>query len=116
MRNILLEKSYTKCGGETILKFFCKKSKISISVDQNSKIFRSSLLEVFCKKGTLRNFAKFTGKHLCQSLFFNEVAGLRPATEHLRWPSCRLLAFTSYKAFSKNKKRSRTTFLASYFA
>ena len=26
--------------------------------------------EVFCKKGVLRNFAKFTGKHLCQSLFF----------------------------------------------
>ena len=25
-------------------------------------------------------FAKFTGKHLCQSLFFNKVAGLRPAT------------------------------------
>ena len=26
------------------------------------------------------NFAKFTGKHLCQSLFFNKVAGLGPAT------------------------------------
>ena len=26
--------------------------------------FRSSLPEVFCKKGVLRNFAKFTGKHL----------------------------------------------------
>ena len=26
-------------------------------------------------KGVLRNFAKFTGKHLCQSLFFNKVAG-----------------------------------------
>ena len=36
--------------------------------------------EVFCKKGVLRNFAKFTGKHLCQSFFFNKVAGLRPAT------------------------------------
>ena len=31
---------------------------------------------VFCKKGVLRNFAKFTGKDLCQSLFFNKVAGL----------------------------------------
>ena len=29
------------------------------------------------KKGVLRNFAKFAGKHLCQSLFFNKVAGLR---------------------------------------
>ena len=31
-------------------------------------------------KGVLRNFAKFTGKHLCQNLIFNKVAGLRPAT------------------------------------
>ena len=28
------------------------------------------------KKSVLRNFAKFTGKHLCQSLFFNKVVGL----------------------------------------
>ena len=41
---------------------------------------RSSRPEVFCKKGVLRNFTKFTGKHLCQSFFFNKVAGLRPAT------------------------------------
>ena len=27
--------------------------------------------------GVLRNFPKFTGKHLCHSLFFNKVAGLR---------------------------------------
>ena len=67
---------------------------------------------MFCKRGVLRKFAKFTGKHLCQRLFFNKVAvqGLRPAsllkkslwhrcfpvdfakllrttffTEHLRW-------------------------------
>ena len=26
------------------------------------------------KKGVLRNFTKFTEKHLCQSLFFNKVA------------------------------------------
>ena len=41
---------------------------------------RSSRPDVFCKKGVLRNFTKFTGKHLCQSLFFNKVAGLRPET------------------------------------
>ena len=27
-------------------------------------------------KGVLKNLAKFTGKHLCESLFFNKVAGL----------------------------------------
>ena len=35
---------------------------------------------VLLRKGVLRNFAKLTGKQLCQSLFFNKVAGLRPAT------------------------------------
>ena len=40
--------------------------------------YRSSRPEVFCKKGVLRNLAKFTGKRQRQSLFFNKVAGLRP--------------------------------------
>ena len=35
------------------------------------------------KNGALRNFAKFTGKHLCQSLFFNKVAGLRLAVNEI---------------------------------
>ena len=52
-------------------------------------IFRSgsrcSLQEVFYKKGVHRNFTKFTGKNLCQSLFFNKVAGLRPATLLKKW-------------------------------
>ena len=34
----------------------------------------------FVRKDVLRSFPKITGKHLCQSLFFNKVAGLRPAT------------------------------------
>ena len=33
--------------------------------------------QLFFKKGVLKNFANFTGKHLCWSLFFNKVAGLR---------------------------------------
>ena len=39
-------------------------------------IFQKQPSQVFCKKGVLRNIAKFTGKHLCQSLFFIKVAGL----------------------------------------
>ena len=34
----------------------------------NEVMFRSSRPGVFCKKGFLRNFAKLTGKHQCQSL------------------------------------------------
>ena len=32
------------------------------------------------KKGALGNFAKFTGKHLGQSVFFNKVGSLSPKT------------------------------------
>ena len=48
--------------------------------DLDRSLIRSSRPEVFCKKVVLRNFAKCTGKHLCQSLFLNKVAGLRLAT------------------------------------
>ena len=42
--------------------------------------YRSSHQSCSVKIGVLRSFTKFTGKHMCQSLFFNNVAGLRPAT------------------------------------
>ena len=35
------------------------------------------------KKGVLRNFEKFIGKPLYQSLFVNKVTRLRPATLYL---------------------------------
>ena len=55
-------------------------SLLSPKFHQNVDKDRGSRLEEFCKKVVLRNFAKFTGKHLCQSIFFlNKVAGLRPA-------------------------------------
>ena len=38
-------------------------------------ISRSSRPQLFCKKGVLQNFANF---HLCRSLFFNKIVGLRP--------------------------------------
>ena len=40
----------------------------------------SSHPKVFCKEGVLRKFTKFTGKHLCQSPFFNKIAGLSSVT------------------------------------
>ena len=46
-------------------------------------MLRSSRPGVFCKKGVLRNFIKFTGKYLCQSLFLNKFAGLRPEKKKL---------------------------------
>ena len=60
---------------------------------------RSSHRRYSIKKVVLKNFAKSTGKHLCQSLFFNKVAGVRcfPVNfakllgTHLRNTSWRLL-------------------------
>ena len=37
-------------------------------------------LAIPVKKDVIRKFVKFTGKHLCQSLIFKNVAGLRAAT------------------------------------
>ena len=41
---------------------------------------RSSHERCSTNKGFLRKIAKMTGKHLCQSLLFNKVEGLRSAT------------------------------------
>ena len=38
LRNIFFEKSYTKCGGETIPRPFSKKSKLSKSLDEYFKV------------------------------------------------------------------------------
>ena len=44
MRNIFLEKSYIECGGETSPKPFSEKSKLSTSLDQQSKVLCSLFL------------------------------------------------------------------------
>ena len=41
---------------------------------------RSSHQRCSVRKDVLRNFTKFTGKHLCQILFYNKVTGPEPAT------------------------------------
>ena len=42
--------------------------------------YRTSHQRCFVEIGILKNFPKFTGKHLRQSLFCNKIAGLRSAT------------------------------------
>ena len=53
---------------------------------------------MFCKKVVLRNFGKFTGKHLRQSLFFNKVTGPRPPTllKKRLWHRCFLVNFVKF--------------------
>ena len=59
---------------------------------------RSSHQRCSMKKGVLRNFTKFTGKYLCQGLFFNKVAGLRPATllKKRLWHRCFPVNFVKF--------------------
>ena len=85
MKNVFLEKSFTKCGGETIPTPFSKISKFLISLDQWSIQF----VFIECQLEGYGNILKLT---------------------------CRPLAFTSYKASLKNKKRSGTSFLATFSA
>ena len=44
MRNIFHEKSYSKCGGETSPRRSYKKSKLSISLNQQSEMLHSLFL------------------------------------------------------------------------
>ena len=72
-------------------------------------VLRSSHKVCSVRKGVLKNFTKFTGKHLCQSLFFNKVAGLRSATllKKRLWHTCFPVNFTKFtrKPFSQNTFR-----------
>ena len=63
-----------------------KESRIDLpekNYHQAYKIFCYSQKQppkVFYINGILKNFAKFLEKYMCQSLFFNKVAGQKPAT------------------------------------
>ena len=50
-----------------------------VSNRQPKIVLEAATRGVLLEKVFLRNSAKFTGKHLCQSLFFNKVASLSPA-------------------------------------
>ena len=76
---------------------FTLKMKNKIQIKYSNKC-KSSRLEIICKKGVLRNFTKFTGKYMCQSLFFNKVPGLRPATllKKRLWHRCFPVNFVKF--------------------
>ena len=67
--------------GEHLLRglFWMKVQTILLSTERMAfrESFNSHRQPPWCsvRKGVPKNFAKFTGKHLCQILFFNNVAG-----------------------------------------
>ena len=72
-------------------------------------IIRSSHQKCSVRKGVLRNFTTFTGKHLCQSLFFNKVTGLWTAflLKKRLWHRCSPVNFAKFlrTAFLQNTSR-----------
>ena len=59
MRNIFLEKSYTKCGRETRPRPYSKKLKLSISLDQSPK-FLYKLVLLFAKLRAIKIYWNWT--------------------------------------------------------
>ena len=88
MRNIFLEKSYTKYGGETGPRLFSEKIEIA---HISGSVVESFIQFVFI---------------ICQVEGYQNISKL----------SCRSLAFTSFKAFLKKKNRSGTSLLALFSA
>ena len=78
--------------------FYTKQTYITQVEEKRVKKKEKRSPEVFCKKGVLKSFAKFPGKHLCQSLFFNKVAGLRPGTllKKRLWHRCFPVNFAKF--------------------
>ena len=74
--------------------------------------------EVFCKKGVLKSFSKFTGKLLCQSLVSNKVAGLRPATllKKRPWYRCFPVNFEKFKNiyFEEHQRTALSELILNY--
>ena len=65
-------------------------------------LYGSSHQKCSVKKGVLKNFAKFTGKHRSQSLFLNKVAGSTPATllKKRLWHRCFPVNFAKFLRMS----------------
>ena len=88
MRTIFLEILYTKCGGETVLRPFSKKSKLSISLNKQSQNYINFVF-IVCRVDECRNILKLIR---------------------------RLLAFTTYKPFLTNKNNFGSSLSTSFSA
>ena len=82
---------------------FCKKMSLQYYRFYNFPSFRSSHWRCSVRKGVPRNFVKFTGKYLWQSLFFNKVAGWSDCF----WPISSLLLKTSCLFYFNRKMKWR---------
>ena len=81
---------FTIVGAAGLESIFLHKPENDINEGTNS---RSSHQRCSVKKSVLRNSAKFTGKDLCKSLFFNKVATL---LKNRLWHRCFPVIFAKF--------------------
>ena len=79
-------KGFAGRGGWFLIILTASLRNCNISADDykqsdQQKMVKSSHLEVFCGNGFLKNFAKFTGKHLCQNPFLIKLQAWRAFLE-----------------------------------
>ena len=116
IKNIFIEKNILSLIFSFRDQFFlCYKTfdlntwRNELNLEKQTKIYTKF------KKGVLRHFAQFTGKHLCQSFFFNKLAALGPATLLKKETLAQVfpcefyeISKTTFLEYKKNKKNSRT--------
>ena len=87
-----------KVPQKTAKEFYYRNKLVTPAVKFNSEMNETDVTEA-AARGVLqenlflkihRNITKFTGKHLCRSLFLNKLAGFRPATvlKERLWHRC----------------------------
>ena len=68
--------------------------------------YRSSHRSCSIKKGVLKDLAKFTGKELCQNLFFNKVKTLLRKRPWHRYFSCKFCAIFRTTFFTEDLRKT----------
>ena len=72
----------------------------SLSLDK-THFLKSSRSRMFFKISVLKNFAMFTGKHLCWSLFLKNIQAWRPATLLKRYSNIVIFLWNFRNTFKK---------------
>ena len=77
--------------------------------------YKSSRSQIPFKTGVLKNFAIFTGKHLCWSLFlikflFNKVSLQMTPTQVLSYEYCKIVRNSFFNSNKGKKKKVRNCY------
>ena len=65
------------------------------SINLNRQLITEAATNVFYEEGALKSFTRFTGKHLCQSLFFNKTGSATLLKKRI-WHRCFPVNFVKF--------------------